>query len=222
MKKILVIAAHPDDEVLGLGGTIRKYYEEGYMVHCIIISQGMKSRAIETLSLSELKENALKSAKHIGYESIEFFDFPDNALDTKPILEVTRIIEKKIQAFQPNMIFTHHKGDKNIDHRIIFDATLTATRPYSNHIVEDLYVYETPSSTEWNFSDSSSAFTPNVFIDISKTIDNKLSAMREYVSELRDYPHPRSIESLKIIAQRWGTVVNQEFTEAFMLIRSIQ
>lgn len=222
MKRVLVVAAHPDDEILGLGGTIRNYFEKGYEIHCIIIAQGMKSRSHQTLSLTKLKENAIKSSKHVGYKSVEFFDFPDNELDSITTLDVTRVIEEKIEVFLPNIVFTHHNGDKNLDHRIIYDATLSATRPYAKHTVEELYAYETPSSTEWNFSNTSSSFIPNIFIDVSNSINYKLAAMKEYVSEIRDYPHPRSLESLKIIAQRWGTVVNQNFSEAFMLIRKIK
>jgi LmbE family N-acetylglucosaminyl deacetylase len=226
MEKILVIAAHPDDEILGVGGTIRKHVNNGDLVNCIILGEGMTSRTVlggntSKIKVKSLHEDGRKAAKILGIKNIYFENLPDNRFDSIDMLDITKIIEKYIEDFKPTIIYTHHYADKNIDHRITFDAVLTASRPVGEYTVKEIYTFETLSSTEWAFPYRNNGFVPNVFIDIKDTLLNKLDAMACYETELKKYPHPRSLEALKITAQKWGLVVGKEYVEAFELIRKV-
>lgn len=227
MNKILVVAAHPDDELLGLGGTIRKHVKEGDLVRCLILGEGMTSRNItrelaDNNMIEDLHENSLKAGQIIGFKDIYFSNIPDNRFDSVDLLDIIKQVEKYIKELNPDIIYTHHYGDLNIDHRRTFEAVLTACRPVGEYSVKEIYVFETPSSTEWNFNSKNSTFTPNVFVDIEETIDDKLRAMSCYETELGVYPHPRSLEALKIIAARWGIVVGKKYVEAFELVRKVR
>ena len=167
MKNILVVAAHPDDELLGVGGTIRRLANEGKSCRAVIMAEGLSSRTnsrIETdkQELLELQEDAREAARTVGYESIDFCGLPDNRLDSEDLLDIIKIITKYIQLYQPDTIFTHHKGDLNIDHRRTCESVLTACRPVDNYVVKRIYAFETPSSTEWNYNYADS-FWPNVY-----------------------------------------------------------
>ena len=227
MNKILVIAAHPDDELLGLGGTIRKFVNNGDIVDCIILGEGMTSRKdiredTEENEISSLHEDAQKAGKIIGFRKIYFENIPDNRFDSVDLLDIIKVIERHVEELKPDVIYTHHHGDRNIDHKITYEAVLTACRPVGDYSVQEIYTFETPSSTEWDFTYGDNSFAPNVFEDITETIQEKVDAMACYKTELRDYPHPRSLEALKIIAARWGTVIGTEYAEAFQLVRSIR
>ena len=233
---ILVIAAHPDDEVLGMGGTIKKYTKAGNQVKIIIMATGIHARRSDKNKNStqykvkktttdnmknqvkQLQKDAKKSAKILGVNDIEFKDFPDNEMDTVSSLKITKTIEEVIEKFNPEIVYTHSPHDVNIDHKIIYNSTITATRPISSK-VKEVISFEIPSSTEWNFHQ---IFSPNMFVDISKELQNKLDAMAAYKSELRDFPHPRSIKALESIASRWGSVSGFHFAEAFCLVRSLK
>lgn len=226
MSNILVVAAHPDDEVLGLGATIRKHINSGDVVECVILGEGMTSRAqsredSNKSALSELHNQTLKAAEFIGFRNVYFSGLPDNRFDSVDLLDIIKEVDKHIQNFKPEIIYTHHYGDLNIDHRRTFEAVITASRPIGEYFVKEIYCFETPSSTEWNFKYGDNSFKPNVFVDVEHTLDAKLKAMECYKSEIRDYPHPRSIEALEIIAARWGTVVGKKYAEAFELIRKV-
>ncbi len=225
-KLILVIAAHPDDEVLGCGGTIAKHAQSGDEVYCLILGEGVTARggseALIEKEKEALKQNASKAAEILGIKELIFRNFPDQRLDTIPLLAVIKSIEEVKQRIKPDIIYTHHQGDLNIDHQIAFKAVLTACRPVKNETVREIYSFEVPSSTEWNSPDVQSYFMPDVFVDISETFNKKVEALKAYKSEIREYPHPRSPEALEIIARRWGVNVRRELVEAFRLVRWIK
>lgn len=223
---ILVIAAHPDDEVLGCGGTIARLSREGHDVYVAILGEGITSRydkheQIDQGIIKELQNQSRRASKMLGVKELFLYDLPDNRFDTVPLLDIVKIIEGLIFKVQPTVVYTHHGGDLNVDHNVTFQATLTATRPLPEAVVKTVYSYEVPSSTEWAFQSIGSIFKPNTFVDITDTLDQKIRAMRKYHTETRSYPHPRSQEALCIIAQRWGSVVGVTATEAFKLVRGI-
>ena len=223
MKKILVIAAHPDDEILGVGGTIRRLVSEGCVANCIILGEGLTSRKVSRKDTSKteldiLRKCAQKSASIIGYSNIEFYSLPDNRFDTIPLLAIIQIIDAAIKKYKPDTVFSHYHRDLNIDHRRTFEAVLTACRPMFDSCVDALYSFQIPSSTEWNFSCGQESFCPNFFVDITRTLDSKLQAMNWYTTEIRDYPHPRSIVALDAIAKTWGSTAGMFAAEAFHVV----
>lgn len=225
MKKILVFAAHPDDELLGLGGTIRRLVNEGVEARAVIMAEGITSRAstreeADKDELEKLKEDAKQASEIIGYSGIDFCGLPDNRMDGLDLLSVIKLVSNYVEKYKPDTIFTHHHGDLNIDHRITCEAVLTACRPVGNYDVKRIYAFETPSSTEWNYNYTES-FNPNVYFDISDTLEAKIKGMGCYKSESAKYPHPRSPESLSALAQHRGSNVGMKYAEAFMLLREV-
>ena len=226
-KQILIIAAHPDDEVLGCGGTIARLTGEGHDVYVAILGEGITSRydkreQADQAILKELQNRSRKVSKLLGVKELFLFDFPDNRFDTVSLLDIVKTLEKLINRLQPQIVYTHHGGDLNIDHVITHRAVMTATRPVENCSVKELYTFEVPSSTEWAFGQFQPAFQPNVFMDISATLETKIQAMQIYESEARHFPHPRSSQVLRAIAERWGSSVGLPAAEAFQLARSIK
>ena len=222
-KKVLIIAAHPDDEVLGCGGTIAKLAAQGEEVHILILATGLTSRvgfdmAKDAEALKIHLERASRAGALLGAKNVNFGGLPDQKMDTLPLLEVTQRIEAEIESIKPQTIFTHHGGDLNMDHVITFRATLTATRPMSGSVVRAVYTYEVPSSTEWAFQKFEPKFQPNLFHDIGETIEKKIQAMQIYESETREFPHPRSPQALEAIAKRWASVCGIKAAEAFEII----
>lgn len=228
MKRVLIVAAHPDDEVLGCGGTIARHVSQGDEVYCLILGEGATSRgnrrgkADTEGEVKKLRAQARKAAKVLGIKDIFFRDLPDNRFDTVPLLDIVKMVESMIDKCQPDCIYTHHGADLNIDHQITQRAVLTAARPVPNCPVKEIYAFEVPSSTEWSFEQSEKAFHPSVFIDITETLETKVQAMQLYESETRPFPHPRSPEALHAIASRWGSMAGLKAAEAFQLIRSIR
>ena len=225
MKSILIVTAHPDDEVLGCGGMIAKHSRNNE-IYTLVLGTGITSRGISEEQkeehLAKINEDAKEANELLGIKELFLMNLPDNKFDSIPLLDITKTIESKIKDVKPDVIFTHHSGDLNVDHRLTFEAVLIATRPLEHCPVKEIYSFEVPSSTEWRFSKIEDGFTPNIFEDITGTIDIKLKAMEIYESEIRKYPHPRSPEALKIISQRWGIVCGLKYAEAFMLIRMIR
>jgi len=224
---VLVVAAHPDDEVLGCGGTIARLVNEGHNVSIAILGEGITSRYAQREQtdrslLNILQTNSRKAADILGVQQLYTFDLPDNRFDSVQLLDVVKIIEGLILSTTPEVVYTQHGGDLNIDHVITFRATLTATRPMLGTSVKTVYAYEVASSTEWAFQKFEPHFHPNVFVDIHPTLDVKLQAMRAYETESRVFPHPRSSEVLRAIAQRWGSAVGLYAAEAFELVREIR
>jgi len=227
MMNILVIAAHPDDEVLGCGGTIARMVHEGNHVYIAILGEGITSRyqqreQADKSLVMDLRQKARRVGELLGANQVYTFDLPDNRFDTVPMLDLVKIIEDLIDRIQPHTVYTHHSGDLNIDHRQAFSATLTAARPLPGCSVKAIYTYEVPSSTEWAMGRFCRPFQPNVFVDVSNTLENKIQAMRLYESEERPFPHPRSPEALRAIATRWGSVAGYQAVEAFELVRELR
>ena len=228
MNKILVVVAHPDDEVLGCSGTMARLAMEGNDVYTLILGEGITARDKERdrinreKDLCELKNHIVKANKLLGVKKTYTFDFPDNRFDTVALLDIIKTIEEIKEDIKPDIVFTHHYGDLNIDHQITFKAVMTAFRPLKKETVREIYSFEVLSSTEWNIPKPEICFVPNHFVDISKTIKLKVRAMKEYKCEIREYPHPRSIESIEIKAKQRGIQVGLEAAEAFEVIRLIK
>jgi len=227
MKIALVIAAHPDDEVLGCGATIARLVDEGWIVHVVILSEGATSRsvrrdrAMHEKELSELTQSSVEANRILGSKSVKLLTLPDNRMDGMELLDVVKIIEAEIEYYRPIMVMTHHVGDVNVDHSIIHNAVITACRPQPDHPVKIMLFFEVPSSTEWRPAVSGMQFAPNYFYDVSKTLDRKLAALNVYASEMKNFPHARSIETITHLARWRGATVGYDAAEAFMLGRMI-
>jgi LmbE family N-acetylglucosaminyl deacetylase len=225
-RRILVIAAHPDDEVLGCGGLIAKQSQQ-QKIDSLILGRGIAARyqnreAAPVAEIETLKAKVREVADLLGIDQVFHFHLPDNRFDTVALLDIIKKIEGVLDQVQPEVIYTHYYGDLNIDHQLTFRAVLTATRPLAGQSVKELYTFEIPSSTEWSFQRLGGTFCPNVFVDVSHTLDLKIQALRIYNTEIRQFPHPRSPEALQAIAARWGSAVGLQYAEAFELVRSIR
>lgn len=226
--KVLVIAAHPDDEVYGVGGTMVKHAQNGDEVYVCMLTEGVTTQycnikdKIQLSNLIEQKKNeSLKAARILGIKEIFFFNLPDMKLDTIAHSEINQPIEECIANLLPEIVYTHHWGDVNKDHRLAFESTMVAVRPALKNPIKKVLIYETPSSSEWNVPILTNQFLPNVFVDISDVLDIKIQAMKAYKSELRPFPHPRSIEAVTTYAKKRGLEVGKKVVECFMLIREI-
>lgn len=227
MRTVLVVAAHPDDEILGVGGTVARHVAEGDQVYAVILGEGQTSRGEHredtSLDIIEaLHKNTLESARKIGYRDVFFAYFPDNRFDSIDLLDIVKTVEQMIHKLNPQIIYTHYSGDLNVDHQCTARAVLTATRPMADCCVEEILAFETLSSSEWNFDYSAQpAFCPNVFVDITDYYQQKEQAMSCYVSELSTFPHPRSLTGMDVLSRTRGMTAGMERAEAFMLIRKI-
>lgn len=218
--KTLIIAAHPDDEVLGCGGLIINSVKRGDEVVLSVLTDGSGTRYKKKMA-GVLRSNAMKCARMLGISKVIFKDLPNQLLDTVPVTKVIKEIENIIKETGPDIVYTHDKGDLNRDHAVVYEATLVAARPLPGIKIKKLFTYFVPSSSEYNDVDEKDAYIPNVFVDISGSIDKKIRAFACYKSESRAYPHPRSFKALKIYAQKWGIQTGIEYAEAFRLIREI-
>ena len=223
-KNILVVASHPDDEVLGCGGTLHSLKKKGAKISGLFLSDGESSRKhprIKKLILDR-KKQAIKAGKVIGINRLIFGDFPDNSMDSVPLLKIIQFIEKQIKIIKPDVIFTHFESDLNVDHQITSKATITACRPTRNQTVKSILFFEILSSSEWNISIKNKSFKPNYFVDITKSINFKLKALKHYKREMRKWPHPRSIEGVKLLSKTRGSTVGLLHAEAFILGRHVE
>ena len=225
----MVVVAHPDDELLGLGASMHRLINDyNVTAHVVILGEGITSRSDNrdiqawASELSIHKQNIINAQQVIGYQSISLHDFPDNRFDTVALLDIIKVVEKEKSLFMPDVIFTHHGGDLNIDHRYTFNAVVTACRPLLQEKVKMILTFETPSGTEWQASTEPHSFIPNFFVRISEeNLSAKVKAMECYEFERRQFPHPRSPEALTIVAQRWGVATGTTLAEAFCVVRSI-
>jgi LmbE family N-acetylglucosaminyl deacetylase len=226
-KTILVVAAHPDDEVLGCGGTIARHAEAGDQVQVLIVAEGATSRLQQrdrsqaSEELSALVLAAQQAGVILGAQGVEVLDLPDNRLDSLDRLDLVKQIEERITRHQPQVVYVHHAGDVNVDHRRLHEAVITACRPTPGHPVRRLLSFEVASSTEWQPPGSAPAFQPNWFIDISAQWPRKREALAAYASEMRPWPHARSLEALEHLARWRGAQVGLDAAEAFCLLRQL-
>ncbi len=227
MSRILIVAAHPDDEVLGCGGTIARHADDGDQVEVIIVAEGATSRkqyrnrAEARQELSCLARAAQKASAILGAQRVELLDLPDNRLDSLERLDLIKQVEERIACHQPHVLYVHHAGDVNVDHRRLHEAVVTACRPTPGQPVRRLLSFEVASSTEWQPPGSAQPFQPNWFVDISAQWPRKREALAAYASEMRAWPHARSLEALEYLARWRGAQVGVEAAEAFCLLRQL-
>jgi len=228
MNKIIgVIAAHPDDEVLGCGATIARHAQQGDIVHVLILAEGLTSRDKKNnrkkyqKKLFRLTETAQTANEILGVTSLTVEGLPDNRMDSLDLLDIVKLVEKFLERYRPEIIYTHHIGDLNIDHRRTHQAVTTACRPQPECTISTLLFFETASSTEWQLPNSAPSFEPNWFVDVKNTLDLKLQALNIYKTEMRHWPHPRSIKAVKHLARWRGATVGTKAAEAFVLGRQI-
>ena len=227
--RTLVVAAHPDDEVLGCGATMARIASNGGTVQTIFLADGESARFPLSKIISKEVTERIQARKEAAYSAAEilgslppkFFDLPDNRLDTVPILEIARIIEQEIALFKPNLVMTHFLGDINVDHQKVHEAILIALRPQSGINARELICFEVPSSTEWRPSGLGQVFSPNLFIDVKGFGEQKLAALKAYDAEMRPFPHPRSYEAIESLMKWRGASSNNMLAEAFLLTRGI-
>jgi N-acetylglucosamine malate deacetylase 1 len=224
-RRVLCVAAHPDDEVLGAGATMATMAAAGAEVHALVLGEGVGARHADNDRADEevaTLAGQLQDAARILGVTTHQEGLPDNRFDSMDLLDVVHIVERYVDEMRPDVVFTHHAGDMNLDHLVTARATLTALRPLPELArPSTLLAFETLSSTEWNVPSLGMPFTPNWFEDASEGIDAKIEAMRAYDHELRDWPHPRSPEGIRTAAQRWGMTVGLEFAEPFALLRYV-
>lgn len=219
--KILVVAPHPDDEVLGCGGIMAKYADEGHEVYVAIVTKGAEPLFTDEEDQID-KKHCLNAHKLLGVKKTFFLDLPAAMLDTIPRYKLNGAIGKVVSEVLPDEIYIPHIGDMHFDHKLINEACMVAVRPRSDKAVKRVYAYETLSETEWDIPNTSNFFMPNVYVDISDYIEKKIEAMREYKEQIMEYPSPRSVEGIKSLAMTRGMTVNKKYAESFMLIREIR
>lgn len=212
------MASHTDDECLGCFGTVARMIREGAEARTLILGEGPTARG-NNIDFLEVCSHAQEANKIIGIDEVMFIGYADNRFDTLPMLDITKTIEIYLSGYTPDIIFTHYEHDLNIDHRITYQAVITATRPMPGQTVKEIYSFEIPSSTEWAFPTS---FSPDVFYDINDTIDLKFNALKCYESEMRKYPHPRSFDGVEILAKYRGMQSGLWWAEAFKTVKVIR
>lgn len=225
---VLAVVAHPDDEIIGLGGTLHKHVKQGDSVAVLILGDGKSSRGglqyaplsqeMQSLSLAETQ----KALKTMGISVLFKESLPDNRFDSMPLLDVVKKVSQYMGKVQPDIVYTHHFGDLNVDHRITSEAAITSARPIENSCVKEIRMFETLSSTEMAGFELKNLFLPNLFINIQEELPIKINAMSCYVSELREFPHPRSLKAIEYNAYMWGAKNNMHAAEAFHIFRSIK
>lgn len=221
-KTVLVVAAHTDDEALGCGGTVAKHVAQGDTVYAVFLADGVTSRPdANEHELTERNACAKQAHKILGIKQSFLLGFPDNRMDTVPLLDIVQKLERVVDDAQPQIVYTHHHGDLNIDHRITHQAALTACRPVPDTPVREVYAFEVLSATEWN-TPSANFFTPSFFVDISDYLEIKMQALAAYELEMREAPHSRSIINVRHLAELRGNSVGVDAAEAMMPVRVVR
>ena len=217
---VLVVAAHPDDEAIGCFGTLLNHYKLGDIINIVFLTDGVSSRGNSKKNKDERKKNCLKVLSVLGLKknNVFFLDYPDNMMDSVPLLDVVKNIEKIKQKIKPNIIYTHFSNDLNIDHRVAYQAAVTASRPTTNETVKKIFCFEILSSTEWS-DKNKQIFSPNYFVDISKFINKKIKALKIYDKEIKKSPNARSLENIKNLASIRGSSIGTYYAEAFFIER---
>lgn len=218
---ILIMAPHPDDEILGCGGTIAKHIANGNNVYVCIVTKGtMPLFSDEIIRVG--RDECVSAHKYLGVKETTFLDFPAAMLEEIPRHELNDSLCRIVQRIKPEEVYIPHRGDMQLDHKMIVDAAMVALRPKYEHVAKRIYAYETLSETGWDIPNTVNEFIPTVYNDISDYLGRKLQAMRFYQSQLASYPNPRSIEALEALAKYRGSTVNKKAAEAFSLIREIR
>lgn len=222
---VLCIAAHPDDEVLGVGGTIARHAIDGEDAHVCILSDGVTSRYDNhenaTKEIEQRRDRARQACETLG-ATVSLHEFPDNQFDTVALLDIVQTIEAEIERHDPQIIYTHHYGDLNVDHELTCRATVIATRPLSNSGIERVLAFETLSATEWSAPSPENGFQPQHFVTVTDQLETKLAALQVYEDELRDFPHPRTVDTVRRNARIWGAKTGVAAAEPFELIREVR
>jgi len=219
---ILVIVAHTDDETLGLGGTIARHVKGGDKVYGLSMTDGVGARLQKDINAIKIRQQAsINASKILGLVWLEAGKFPDNSMDSVPLLEIVRFIEKVKIQINPDIIYTHSSADLNIDHRVVNQAILTAFRPHSEENWQEIRAFEVASATDYGHKSVTNTFYPNLYIDITDTWENKLAALNEYSMEMKNSPHSRSFDGLENLAKYRGNQVGLDYAEAFEIIKKI-
>ena len=221
MTRVLVLAAHPDDEVLGMGGTIAVHAEAGASMRIVVVTDGSSTQYPDDAEIRFRKEQeAVRAAAELGVEDYVHLDLPDMRLDTLPHVEVNAVVEGQVRDFRPDLVYTPHP-DVNRDHRVLFDSVAVATRPTPEQVVRRVLTYAPTSSTEWTPA-LLNWFVPNWFVDVSATIERKVAAFAHYETERREYPHPRSERAIRSAAEFYGSSCGCAHAEPFVLVRHLE
>ena len=218
---VLIIVAHPDDEIIGMGGTIAKHVSKGDKVCAMCLTDGTASRNKDEKAKTQRAIAADLAAKEMGYEWVGKFDLPDNALDSVPLIHIVKLIEEIKDLIRPSLVYTHSSADLNVDHRVIVNSVLTAFRPQPLESCKEIRLFEVASATDFGNSAVTGIFTPNLYIDIENEWEAKYNALNIYGSEIRDYPHSRSIQGIMNLAKIRGNQVGLKLAEAFEIIRKV-
>lgn len=226
--RVVVVAAHPDDEVLGLGGTIARHCANGDTVNIVFLSDGVTGRDSvydpkkRADGIEARREGARQAAKLLGVGEIEFIEYPNLRMDRESVLEVTQVIERCFKKWSAEIVYIHNSSDTNIDHQVCFKASMAACRPVPGSTIRSIRCFEVPSSTEYSVPNLGVTFVPNLFVEIEEFWNVKLASLKCYDSEMRPYPFPRSVEVIEAMAICRGASVGIKKAEAFCEIRKIE
>ena len=215
---VLIISAHMDDEILGVGGTIARHVAAGHSVTVCIVCKRAYDHKFDPTIVQEEKDACGRAASALGYMDLRFLDLRDELLDER-LLDVIVPLEEQVLAVKPSVVYTNHRGDSNQDHRAVFQATMIACRVLATHKVARVLAYEVPSSTDIAPPFPEYAFQPNYYVNIASTLDKKIQAMRQYARELKEFPHPRSAQGIEVYARKRGMEIGFSAAEAFMIVR---